>query len=103
MRKLILVLATSSVLGACSSMPEDVFTGSRDCGYIGCESGGLRVYQHEKYGATEQPRRWYKWDWGKSHTAYYPGTPEYEAALAEECRIANSYGLDCMGRPLNEN
>ena len=103
MQKVLLVLAVSSTLGACSSLPEEVFTGSRDCGYIGCENGGLRAYQHEQWGATEQPRRWYDWEWGKSHTAYPPGSPEYNAALRTECARAQTYGLDCMGRPLNNN
>lgn len=103
MKRVALVLATTGMLGACSSLPDDVFTGSRDCGYIGCERGGLTVYQHEQWGATEQPRRWYDWEWGESHTAFAPGTPEYKNALAKECARAATYGLDCMGRPLNEN
>lgn len=103
MKKTLLIIACSSILGACSSLPSEVFTGDRDCGYIGCENGGLRVYQHEQWGATEQPKRWYDWDWGKSHTAFPPGSAEYNKALAEECARAATYGLDCMGRPLNEN
>lgn len=103
MKRTLLLLAATAALGACSSLPDEVFTGSRDCGYIGCENGGLRVHKHEQWGATEQPKRWYGWDWGKSHTAYAPGTPEYEQALAAECARAATYGLDCMGRPINQN
>jgi hypothetical protein len=103
MRRTLLLLAATAALGACSSLPEEVFTGQRDCGYIGCENGGLRVYKHEQWGATEQPKRWYGWDWGTSSSAFEPGTPEHTKALAEECARAATYGLDCMGRPLNQN
>lgn len=103
MKHTISTLALACTLSACSSMPSDVFTGTSDCGYIGCESGGVRVWSHEKWGATEQPRRWYGWDWGTSHTAFPPGSPEYNAALQAECARAHSYGLDCQGRPLNQN
>ena len=103
MRRTLLLLAATAALGACSSLPEEVFTGQRDCGYIGCENGGLRVYKHEQWGATEQPKRWYGWDWGTSSSAFEPGTPEHTKALAEECAKAATYGLDCMGRPLNQN
>jgi hypothetical protein len=103
MKRTLLLLAATAALGACSSLPEEVFTGQRDCGYIGCENGGLRVYKHEQWGATEQPKRWYGWDWGTSSSAFEPGTPEHTKALAEECARAATYGLDCMGRPLNQN
>jgi hypothetical protein len=103
MKRTLLLLAATAALGACSSLPEEVFTGQRDCGYIGCENGGLRVYKHEQWGATEQPKRWYGWDWGTSSSAFEPGTPEHTKALAEECAKAATYGLDCMGRPLNQN
>lgn len=103
MRRTLLLLAATAALGACSSLPDEVFTGQRDCGYIGCENGGLRVYKHEQWGATEQPKRWYGWDWGTSSSAFEPGTPEHTKALAEECAKAATYGLDCMGRPLNQN
>lgn len=103
MKRTLLLLAATAALGACSSLPDEVFTGQRDCGYIGCENGGLRVYKHEQWGATEQPKRWYGWDWGTSSSAFEPGTPEHTKALAEECAKAATYGLDCMGRPLNQN
>jgi hypothetical protein len=103
MKRTLLLLAATAALGACSSLPDEVFTGQRDCGYIGCENGGLRVYKHEQWGATEQPKRWYGWDWGTSSSAFEPGTPEHTKALAEECARAATYGLDCMGRPLNQN
>ena len=48
MKRTLLLLAATAALSACSSLPDEVFTGSRDCGYIGCENGGLRVNNHEQ-------------------------------------------------------
>ena len=103
MTKLVPVIVIGLALGGCSTLPQDVFTGTPDCGYIGCATGGLQVYPNEVNGATEQPKRWYGWDWGTSSSAFFPGTPEYNAARSRECARARSYGLDCMGRSLYEN
>jgi len=104
MRKTLLTLSIAVVLGGCSSMPMSVYTGQRDCGYIGCESGGLTVIPHEEYSASTQARRWYGWEWGKTSSAMKRGSPEWREAKKNECAKLASYGLDCMGRPLyNQN
>jgi hypothetical protein len=87
-------------LQGCSSVPSEVFTGSADCGYIGCATGGLQVYPHEEFSASVQPRRWYGWEWGQTSSAYHPNDPKHQELKRQECAKMRSYGLDCMGRPL---
>lgn len=90
----------------CSSMPQEVFNGgdsqrpSDRCGQIGCATGGLQVFPHEEFSATELPKRWYGWDWGKTHSAYPPGSPEYVQLKEEQVAKLRAMGLDPMGRPL---
>ena len=98
MMKTTTILFAVGLVTGCANT--DVFTGTPECAYIGCAQGGVTVYNHEPWGATEQPRRWYGWEWGTSSSAYAPGTPEYRAARAQECARARSHGLDCQGRPL---
>ena len=90
----------------CSSMPQEVFSGgdsqrpSDRCGQIGCATGGLQVFPHEEFSATELPKRWYGWDWGKTHSAYPPGSPEYIRLKEEQVAKLRAMGLDPMGREL---
>lgn len=101
--KLISALLTGSIiLSGCSSVPSEVFTGKRDCGYIGCQTGSMQVYPHEEFSATAQPKRWYGWDWGKTSSAYAPSDPRHQELKIQECAKMRSYGLDCMGRPLHQ-
>lgn len=94
------LIGSTIALQGCSSMPSEVFTGSTDCGYIGCSTGGLAVYPNEEFSASRQPRRWYNWDWGQTSSAYPPGHPKYQELKIQECAKMRSYGLDCQGRPL---
>ena len=98
MTKTISILASALALTACSN--SQVLTGTPECAQIGCSTGGLVVYPHEAWGATEQPRRWYGWDWGTSSSAYPVGSPEYQQLRAQECARARTHGLDCQGRSL---
>jgi len=106
MKNLLAVALVSMSLGACSTMPSEVFTGgsterpSDRCGYIGCSTGGLAVYPHEEFSATRLPQRWYNWDWGESPTAYPPGSPKYEELKQAQIQMLRAKGLDPMGRPL---
>jgi hypothetical protein len=90
----------------CSSMPQEVFNGgnsqrpSDSCGQIGCATGGLVVYPHEEFSAERLPKRWYGWDWGKTYTAYPPGSLEYIRLKEEQVQMLRAKGLDPMGRPL---
>lgn len=101
-RKTLLALAALHTLTACSTVDPQVLLGTPECSVIGCASGGLQTFPHEKWGATEQPRRWYGWEWGTSSSAFPPGTPEYKQARAQECARARAHGLDCQGRSLYE-
>jgi len=106
MNKFIAVITLGLVLSGCSSIPSEVWTGgntqrpSDSCGYIGCATGGLVHYPHEEFGAERQPKRWYGWDWGKTSSAYPPGSPEYIRLRREESDRLKAMGLDPMGRPL---
>jgi len=44
--KTILAMALAVLLAGCST-PREVLTGSTQCSYIGCETGGLIVYPHQ--------------------------------------------------------
>ena len=99
-RKTMIVLAAAHTLTACTNMPKDVLLGTPECAHIGCATGDVQVFPHERWGATQQPRRWYGWEWGESSSAHAPGTPEYVQARAQECARARTHGLDCQGRSL---
>jgi len=73
-----------------------------DGNYIGQKSGGLIHYPHEEFGATRQLERWYGWEWGKTSSAYPPGSPEYNRLRKLEIERLASMGLDPMGRPLRD-
>ena len=105
-RTLCIVGSIALLSAGCSSMPQEVFNGGNSqrpsdrCGQIGCATGGLAVYPHEEFSAERLPKRWYGWDWGKTHTAYEPGSPEYIRLKEEQVRMLRAKGLDPMGRPL---
>lgn len=48
MKKLILCLLFLALLSGCSYLPEEMFTNKLPCMRIGCESGGLTYYPHER-------------------------------------------------------
>lgn len=106
LRKLFLLASVALLSTGCSTMPQEVFNGgdsqrpSDRCGQIGCATGGLQVYPHEEFSATKLPQRWYGWDWGETHTAYAPGTPEYIRLKELQVQKLRDMGLDPMGRPL---
>ena len=86
-------------LQGCGSMPNTVYNGSTDCGYIGCSTGGLRVYPFPEDGAVRL-RRDMGWEWGKTSSAYHPSDPKHWELRKQECARAADLGLDCNGRPL---
>lgn len=106
MKHILSISLVALLITGCSSVPREVITGgnperpSDRCGQIGCATGGLIVYPHEEFSATRLPKRWYGWDWGKTHTAYPPGHPEYERLKAAQVEMLRAKGLDPMGRPL---
>jgi len=77
-------------------------TWQNDGNYIGQRTGGLVHYPHEEFGATRQLERWYGWDWGKTSSAYPPGSPEYIRLRQQEVERLAAMGLDPMGRPLRD-
>lgn len=93
-----LVLCSVLALQGCSSMPGSVYTGSADCGYIGCSTGGLVVYPHERHSASVQPRRWGCWEWGETYTAYHPDDPKHHELREKHSRCMARLGLDFNGR-----
>jgi len=106
MHKILCIGALALTLTGCGSLPTEVYTGgntqrpSDKCGQIGCATGGLVHYPHEENAAVVYPQRWGDWDWGKSYTAYPPGSPEYNALYQQRCEKMRSQGRDCMGRDL---
>jgi len=100
--KTILLAISVAILSGCSTYPSAVYNGSTDCGYIGCETGGLVVYPHEAYSASVQPRRWYGWEWGKTSSAFHPSDPRHQELKRKECDHMRTLGLDCLGRPLRQ-
>jgi len=44
--KMLLAMAMAVLLAGCA-VPREVLTGSTQCRYIGCETGGLIVYPHQ--------------------------------------------------------
>ena len=95
------VIAGALLLAGCSSAPPEWLTGTRDCNYIGCATGGLQVYPNEEFGAQRQPRRWHNWEWGETSRAMDPNTREYAEARRREAEHARAQGLDPWGRPFN--
>ena len=94
----VIMISVVALLTGCGSVPKEVFTGSADCGHIGCATGGLQVYPHETHSASVQPRRWYGWEWGQTSSAYPPGHPKHQELKIQECAKMRTYGLDCQGR-----
>jgi len=93
MLKILLILAATLVLGGCSSTSSEFILGSRDCGYIGCETGNLEFYPNEPLGAQLQPRRVCGFEWGQSSSAYHPSTEEYKILRQQEVARWNGEGV----------
>lgn len=83
MRKLLLLLTASSMLGACS------YT-SKECGYIGCETGQLQFYPNEELGAQRQARDFYNFEWGETSSAYPPSDPKHWELKRQEIEAGNT-------------
>jgi hypothetical protein len=98
--RLVYALCCAALVSGCGSVPKEVFTGSTECAYIGCSTGGLQVYPNEKFSASVQPRRWYGWEWGQTSSAYPPGHPKHQELKIQEAQRMRQLGLDPMGRPL---
>lgn len=84
MLKILPIIATTIVLGGCSSTSSEWILGSRDCGYIGCETGNLEFYPNEHLGAQKQPRRVCGFEWGQSSSAFHPSSQEYKDLRQQE-------------------
>ena len=100
MRHTLALITVTVTLSGCVTATQDALVGTRDCGYIGCATGGVAVYPNEEFSASTLPRRWHGWEWGETASAYPPGTPEYERLQQQRARELRSRGLDPMGRPL---
>jgi len=49
------MLITGVTLTACAPYPREVWTGSDECMYIGCETGGMIYYPHERPQDKNEP------------------------------------------------
>lgn len=49
------IFAAVLFLSACSHIPPELFTNKHGCTYIGCETGGLVFYPHEREQDKNQP------------------------------------------------
>lgn len=98
MRLTIIALITLVVTGCASGYPISV---SQECGYIGCETGGLVIYPHEENSATELPRRWYGVN-GELPSDYPAGSQKRKTLRRQQIEKLRSMGLDAQGRPLNQ-
>lgn len=57
--KLIFVLTLAVLLAGCG-IPREVWTGTPECMYIGCETGGLTYYPHERPQDKNVPNEHYE-------------------------------------------
>lgn len=89
------------MLAGCSNLPREVFTGSPQCNYVGCETGGPQFYTHEKNSGTELHRRWYGID-GELPSDYPAGSKERKELRRLQIEKLRSMGLGSQGRPLDE-
>lgn len=99
--RLAFLILMITVLAGCSNMPREVFTGTPDCRYIGCETGGPQFYPHEENSGTELHRRWYGVD-GKLPSDYPPGSEKRKEIRRLQIEKLRSMGLGPQGRPLDE-
>lgn len=81
MVKQTLIIGSLVLMTGCASSPEWLI--GSDCQTLGC-GRDLEFYPNEQYGAVRQARDWHGFEWGKTSSAYAPGTPEYERLKAEE-------------------
>lgn len=96
MKKVILVTTAMAVLSGCSTFPDEVYRGERDCGYIGCETGGLVHYPHTPF--YKHPC-----DFGLEDSTAANTMAEYHERRAREIACLKQHGLDPMGRALYQN
>jgi hypothetical protein len=54
MKYLIAILLTV-LLSGCSYIPASLFTNQHECTYIGCETGGMIYYPHEREQDKNEP------------------------------------------------
>ncbi|MDR9489784.1 MAG: hypothetical protein RI539_05510 [Spiribacter sp.] len=55
MKRLIISFSALIFMSGCSYFPEEVLTGGDECMYIGCETGGLIIYPHERPEDKNEP------------------------------------------------
>lgn len=48
MKYKLVVFSLAAALSGCGYFPEEVWTNKEECMYIGCETGGLVIYPHER-------------------------------------------------------
>ena len=99
--KLLILFASILAVSACSNMPQEVFTGTPKCRYVGCETGGPAFYPHEKNSGTVLHRRWYGVD-GELPSDYPAGSLERKELRRKQIEKLRSMGLGSQGRPLDE-
>lgn len=94
MKFTVFLAAGAIALGGCSSLPQDVFTGSQqDCGHIGCATGGLVSYDFTGY--YKHPC-----NFGIEGSQAARTHAEYRERRAREIQCNRSHGLDAVGAPL---
>ena len=94
MKLSIFALATGVALGGCSNIPHEVFVGSDpDCGYIGCETGGLVSYDHTEF--YKHPC-----NFGLEGSQAANTQAEYRERRTREIACNRSHGLGPIGQPL---
>ena len=83
---IVFLLGVSIVfLGGCASNAPEWATGSssKDCRQIGCGQG-LVFYPNERFGAVNQAKRWYGFEWGETSSAYPKSNPRHWELLQKE-------------------
>ena len=73
------------LLGGCASNTPDWVPGSpsKNCRQIGCGQG-LVFYPNERFGAVNQAKRWYGFEWGETSSAYPKSDPRHWELLQKE-------------------
>lgn len=87
----VLIGVSIVVLGGCASNSPSWVTGSdsKNCRQIGCGQG-LIFYPNERFGAVNQAKRWYGFEWGETSSAYPKSDPRHWELLQKEIEAGNT-------------
>lgn len=55
MQKVLSIIVLSLTVTGCTYFPDEIWTGEEECMYIGCETGGLIIYPHERPEDKNKP------------------------------------------------